>query len=74
MGGHATVAKSKGRPKSSERDDVTVRLDRMVARRIKAVADFRGITAAELLTELVRKPADAAFAAMVAEIQKGGAK
>lgn len=72
MGGSSTVAKSKGRPKSSERDDVTVRLDRIVARRIKAVADYRGVTTAELLTELVRKPADVAFAAMVAEIQKGG--
>jgi hypothetical protein len=74
MGGPTTVAKSKGRPKSSERDDVTVRLDRLVARRIKAVADYRGVTTAELLTELVRKPADSAFAAMVAEINKAGGK
>jgi hypothetical protein len=50
-----TMAK-KGRPKTSERDDVTVKLDRGVASMAKWVASSRGITLAEYLTELLRGP------------------
>jgi hypothetical protein len=72
MVGAEAVAKRRGRPKSSERDDVTVRLDRLIARRAKAVADYRGITLAEFLSELARGPVDREFAKMVREMQSEG--
>jgi hypothetical protein len=72
MGGGATVAKKRGRPKTSERDDATIRIDRLVARRLKAVADYRGASVAELATEMLRGPVDREFAKMVSEMQREG--
>lgn len=74
MGETATMAKRRGRPKSSERDDVTVRVDRRVKIRAEAVADFKGIPLAELLTEILRGPVDREFSRMVRELErdKGG--
>jgi hypothetical protein len=65
-----TMAKSRGRPKV-DRDDVTVKLDRVMASRAKAIANFRGIPVAELLTEIVRLPIDRAYAQMIRELDAG---
>jgi hypothetical protein len=49
-----------GRPKSS-RDDISVKLDRTVAARARYVADLRGLTLAEYLTEAIRPIVDRDF-------------
>lgn len=43
-----------GRPKKSERDDVSVKMDRAVISRARFVADGRGIALAEYLSEMIR--------------------
>jgi hypothetical protein len=48
----------KGRPKTSTRDDVTVRLDRTIADKARRIAYARGIPIAEYLTGLLRKPVE----------------
>ncbi len=63
------MAKPKGRPKRSEREDVTVKIDRVLAGRAKHVASYRGIPLAELLTELVESPLDRAYAAMLRDLE-----
>jgi hypothetical protein len=65
-----TKAKSRGRPKV-DRDDVTVKLDRVAASRAKAIANFRGIPVAELLTDIVRAPLDKAYVQMIRELEGG---
>lgn len=50
-----------GRPKS-ERDDVTVKMARAVVARARFVADLRGLTLAEYLSEAVRPVVDQDFA------------
>jgi hypothetical protein len=70
--GVAGVAKTKGRPKRSERDDVTVKLDRSIARKAKAVAALRGISVAEFLSEITRGPVDRAYQQTHKDLEKGG--
>lgn len=50
-----------GRPKASGRDDVTVKLDRSLVARARFVADLRGISLAEYLTDAVRPAVDRDF-------------
>jgi hypothetical protein len=54
---------TKGRPRKSERDDVTAKLDRALVAKAKLIAAHRGVPAAELLSELNR-----AYAQMLAEL------
>jgi hypothetical protein len=67
--GCSTMARPKGRPKTSDRDDATVRLDRTLVGRAKLLANYRGVSVAELLSELVRAPLDKAYALMVRELE-----
>ena len=46
----------RGRPKRSERDDKTVKIDRGVVEKAQLVALRRKVTLAELLSELLRPP------------------
>jgi hypothetical protein len=59
-GHHGGKRPGAGRPKS-ERDDVTVKLDRGVVARARYVAEIRGVTLAEYLTEAVRPVVDRDF-------------
>jgi uncharacterized protein (DUF4415 family) len=53
------MAKKKmGRPKTSQRDDATARIDRAVLAKMQMVAKARNTTVAEYLTELVRSQVD----------------
>ena len=61
--------KPKGRPKRSERNDVTVKLDRTLVGKAKLIATHRGIPVAELLSELLRVPVDRAYAQMLRELE-----
>jgi hypothetical protein len=49
-----------GRPKSG-RDDVTVKMDRAIVARARYVADVRGVTLTEYLSEAVRAIVDRDF-------------
>lgn len=60
-GSHGGKRGGAGRPKT-DRDDVTVKMDRTVVARARYVADIRGMTLAEFLTEGVRPFVDREFA------------
>jgi hypothetical protein len=67
------MAKKKtGRPKTSERQDVNVKFDRILAGRARAVANGRGISMAEYLTELARAVIDRDFAKLLRDLEGGG--
>ncbi len=72
--GCVTMAKAKGRPKTSERDDGTVRLDRTLIGRVKMVANYQGVPVAEMLSELVRGPLDKAYGQMLRGLEEKGGK
>jgi hypothetical protein len=63
----AVMAKAK----RSERDDIAVKVDRAIIGKAKLVATHRGISVAELLTELLRAPVDRAYAQMLRELEVG---
>ena len=69
-----TMARPKGRPKKSERDDTTVRLDRAIVAKAKLVAIWLGLEGgvAELLSDLVRGPVDRAYGKMLRDIGPEG--
>lgn len=62
------MAKRRGRPKESERDDVTVKLDRKLVGKAKLVATHRGVSVAELLSGLLEGPVDRAYGQMLREL------
>jgi hypothetical protein len=59
-----------GRPKTSDRDDVTIRVNRAIAHKARVIAAQRQITIAELITEILQQPIDRAFASVVREIDR----
>jgi hypothetical protein len=64
-----TMAKKKaGRPKTSDRDDVAVKVARATVNKARRVAEHKGITLAELLTELLQGPVDRAYLQMLREL------
>src|SRR3954468_10033229 len=68
------MGKARGRPKRSERDDVTVKVDRTLVGKAKLIATHRGIPVAELLTELLRAPLDKAYAQMLRDLEASQGK
>jgi hypothetical protein len=56
------MAKKRGRPKTSERSDVTVRVDAELVNKAKHVVLARGLSLAEYLSELLRVPIERDFA------------
>jgi hypothetical protein len=65
----AKAKRPKGRPKASERDDVTVKVDRSIVRQAKAIADFYGLSAAEVISETAREPMGKYYARMLREAE-----
>ena len=61
------MAKKAGRPKTSDRDDATCRINRVILGRAQAVAKYRGIPVAQLLSELLDLPVQREYLAMVKE-------
>ena len=61
------MAKAKGRP-PSDRDDVTVKVDRRIAVRARTVAGFLGVSMAELLSGMLDGPVMQAYAEMVRQM------
>ncbi len=60
------MARLKGR--KSERDDVAVKIDRAVVGKAKMIATHRGISVAELLSDLASPGVDKAYAQMLREL------
>jgi hypothetical protein len=66
------MAKQRGRPRKSERNDMTVRIERRLATMLKSLAEYHGIAAAELLSGYARPAIERAFAQMMQELEKKG--
>ncbi|MBV8488488.1 MAG: hypothetical protein JO161_09435 [Planctomycetaceae bacterium] len=63
-----TMAKRpRGRPKT-ERDDVSVKIDRALLDKARLVAAHRKVALAELVTELLRTPIERVYQQMVREL------
>ncbi len=67
------MAKLKGRPKSA-RDDVAVKIDRALANKAKRIADHRGMSVAELLSNYLQAPVDRGYLAMIRELERSDKK
>lgn len=65
------MAKPKGRPKSSQRNDATAKIDAGLITKAKFVADTRDMPLAEYLSELLRGPVDRDFAKAVKQVDGG---
>lgn len=65
----ATMARTKG--KRSERDDVAQKLDRAIVGKARLIATHRGISVAELLSEMLKPHVDKAYAVMLRELEAG---
>ncbi len=59
--GHGGRRKGAGRPKSG-RNDIAVKIDRTLAARARFVAELRGVSLTEYLSEAVRPVVDKDFA------------
>ena len=59
--GPQEMDKPRGRPRS-DRDDVTVKVDRAVIEKARHLAMRRRVTLAELLTEILKGPVEKAYA------------
>jgi hypothetical protein len=65
--------KRMGRPKSSDRRDVSIRFDKVLAGRARLIAQGRGISMAEYLSEAARPIIDRDYAKLMRELEGGGA-
>ncbi|HEU5116498.1 MAG TPA: hypothetical protein VFT74_07470 [Isosphaeraceae bacterium] len=66
----ATMARAKGRGKRSERDDIAVKIDRAIVGKARLIATHRGISVAELLSDMLVTPVDRAYAQMLRELER----
>jgi hypothetical protein len=71
MAGAAMAKKRPGRPKSSERQDVSIKFDRTLAGKARAIATGRGIPMAEYLSEMARPQIDRDYAKLLRELEGG---
>jgi hypothetical protein len=66
-----SMGKKMGRPKTSERDDATARIDRGVLGKAQMVAKARKISVAEYLTDLLEGPVDRDFLKEMKKLEGG---
>lgn len=62
------MAKSRGRPKT-DRDDVTIRVSRSVAGKLKLLAGSEGKTVGEVVDELLGPPLDKAYVQLMRKLE-----
>jgi hypothetical protein len=60
-----------GRPKSSDRQDVSIKFDKLLAGKARLIASGRGISMAEYLSEAVRPIIDRDYARLMRELEGG---
>jgi hypothetical protein len=65
------MAKAIGRPKG-DRDDSTIRVSRVLAAKLRAVATDRGMTVAEVADELLLPAVNKAYAVMLRKLEEDG--
>jgi hypothetical protein len=68
----ATVARPRGRPKSSERNDASIKFDRALVGMARMIARAKGIPLAEYLSEAARPVIQRDFAREMRRLQEGG--
>lgn len=59
-----------GRPKTSERDDVSIKVDRVVAERCQVIAKYKGMNRAEYISEAMRIIMDRDWKMMTDEMDR----
>lgn len=64
------MEKPRGRPKTSERSDQTVKIERGLATKARILAGHLGVSMAELLSDLLRGPLEKRYAQLVKEIDR----
>jgi hypothetical protein len=64
------MPKPKGRPKKSERNDRTVKVDQRIVGKAELIAKHQGVSLAELLSTLLEAPVDKAYLQMLRELEK----
>ena len=69
----APPAKGRGRP-STGRNDAPVKMERALTTMAKAIADAKGITVAEVVSDLIRAPMNRAYNQMLEETKLKGAE
>lgn len=67
----SVMAKPKGRPKTSSRNDRTARIDSTVLGWAETVAKAKGISVAEYLTETLRTPVAKDFGRYMEQMKEG---
>jgi hypothetical protein len=68
------MAKKKmGRPKTSERQDVSIKFDKTLAGKARLIAQGRGITMTSYLSDMTRATIDRDYAKLMRDLE-GGAK
>lgn len=65
----ATGAGKTKAEKPGARDDIAVKLDKVVVGKARLIATHKGISVAELLSEMLRAPVDKAYAGMLRELE-----
>ncbi len=71
--GAVAMPKPKGRPKRSERNDRTARVDATILGWAEMVAKAKGITVAEYLSETLRAPVAKDFGRLMEQMKEGKA-
>jgi hypothetical protein len=71
MAGTTMAKKRMGRPKTSERQDVSIKFDRALARKARMIAEARNIAMAEYLSEMARPIIDRDYVRVMRELEGG---
>lgn len=72
MVGTAMAKKRMGRPKTSDRQDVSIKFDKILAAKARQIALARGVSMAEYLSELARGQIDRDYAKLLRQLEGGG--
>jgi hypothetical protein len=67
--GNGIMAKKVGRPKTSDRADLSVKIDKRIVGKAKLIATHRGVSLAEFLSSLLSLPVDQAYAEMLKDLK-----
>ncbi len=67
------MAKAKGRPKSSLRQDVSIKFDKGLVGMARMIARAKGVALAEYLSEAARPVIERDFAREMRRLEEGGA-
>lgn len=72
MAGIAMARKKMGRPKTSERQDVSIKFDKTLAGKARLISQGKGVSMAEYLSELARPLIDRDYARLMRDLESGG--